>query len=84
MSELCSVCGERTDQLGQCARHSDAGIVQLLENFNPQPIEPGYLGEEISQLMYDAAAIIRRKDETIKNLEVRISDLLDYYRPKSN
>lgn len=84
MTDRCLVCGEPAGQLGQCDRHSDEGIVRRLENFNPQPIEPSYLGEEISQLMYDAACIIRRRDETIRSMEARISDLLDYYRPKTN
>lgn len=51
-------------------------LVQRLQNFDPQPIEPGYLGEEIATLMDRAAAVIEEQAKAITDLKGQITDLM--------
>jgi hypothetical protein len=50
-------------------------IIKRLQNFDPQPIEPGYLGEEIAKLMDDAASLIEDQARRITDLKGHVADL---------
>src|SRR5688572_16715076 len=71
MRDPCLICGRNMDGLGQCDRHSEDGLLRRLEQFDPQPIEPGYLGEDIAATMDDAAALIRFQSKKIAELSRR-------------
>ena len=54
-------------------------IVKRLQNFDPQPIEPGYLGDGIAKLMDEAASLIlsdAEKIDTLRNALTRARDML--------